>query len=101
MCSYKNIYLQRRGSLVGTNRPVNLTIRRSSSLRKGSRESLMKGSGEEEKRSYLTSRQSANRLSRSMSRQSSRSLDQLLYDSSELNITFTVCMNIRRDQKGS
>ena len=68
-------FTQRRPSLLGTSRPVTLTVRRSSSLRKGS--------GEDDRRTYLRSRNSATRLSQCLDRQRSHSLDQLLYDNSK------------------
>ena len=83
------VLYQRRGSLVAGGRPVTLELRRSSSLRRGSSESLLRrgggagGGAEEERRTYLQSRISATRLSQSLSRLSSSSLEQLLYDSSE------------------
>ena len=61
---------QRRPSLLGTDRPITLTFRRSSS-------------GEDDRRTYLRSRNSATRLSQCLDRQCSLSLDQLLYDNSK------------------
>jgi hypothetical protein len=90
--------LQRRGSLVGATRPVTLELRRSSSLRRGSSESLLRrGVSEDDRRTYLQSRSCANRLSQTLSRQSSSSVEQLLYDSTAYepppDILFTLPVN--------
>ena len=75
LCVPSSLPPQRRPSLLGTHRPVTLTVCRSSSLRKGS--------GEDDRKTYLRSRNSATRLSQCLDRQRSHSLDQLLYDNSK------------------